>query len=184
MVNPMDFLGFSTVSDVIVKLIAALAIVLFGLILGNLFSKLLKKVLHGFELNRVLKDQGIKFPLEEFLSSILKYIVYFIGIIWALTELGLATVVLEIVLIVILILVVIFIILAFKDFIPNITAGFFIHHKNLFKKGDHIRVKSIDGVIQEVDLIETKVRTVDGDVILVPNSILTKSEVIKVKKRK
>ncbi len=182
MFDKLNFFGLDAVSDVIVKLIAALAIVLFGLILGNILSKLLKKVLHEFELNRVLKEQNIRFPLEEFLSTIFKYIIYFVGIIWALTEIGLATIILQILLIVILVLVVAFIILAFKDFVPNITAGFFIHNKNLFKKGDKIKVHSIEGIVEEVDLIETKVKTVDGDVILIPNSILTKNEVRKLKK--
>lgn len=179
MLGIQNLFGLNEVSALIINLIIALVIVFFGLIMGNLFGKLIKKVLHSFELDKVLAESGMNFPLENFIATIGKYIIYFIGIIWALTELGLATIILEIILIVILVLMVSFIILAFKDFVPNITAGFFIHHKNALKKGDKIKVKHVEGEIIEIDLIETKIKTKDGEEILLPNSILTNNEVIK-----
>ena len=160
-----------------VRLIAALAVLLLGIIAANVLTKLFKKLLHSFEINSVLSTTGFKFPLEEFASSILKYVIYFATIIWALSELGITTTVLQILLIVILIIMIIFIILAFKDFIPNITAGFFIHSKNIFKKGDKITVGSVNGVIEVIEVIETKIRTEDNELLVVPNSLLLKSQV-------
>jgi small-conductance mechanosensitive channel len=183
MVDIHTILGLDDVSSFIVRVIAALAIVLFGLVIGNIFGRLIKKILHSFELDKVLAEQGIKFPLENFIGTIVKYLVYFVGIIWALAELGLTTIILEIILVIILILLVAFIILAFKDFVPNITAGFFIHSKNALKKGDFIKMNSVEGEIVEIDLIETKIRTKDGDTMLIPNSVLTTNEVIKKEKK-
>lgn len=189
MVDIPTILGLENISSFIVRVIAALAIVLFGLIAGNILGKLIKKILHSFEIDKILGEQGVKFPLEKFIATIVKYLIYFVGIIWALAELGLTTIILEIILAIILILLVAFMILAFKDFVPNITAGFFIHRKNALKKGDWIKVKSVEGEIVEIDLIETKIKTKDGDIMLLPNSVLTTNEVIrkkhdKVKKKK
>ncbi|MBM3200720.1 mechanosensitive ion channel, partial [Candidatus Woesearchaeota archaeon] len=73
-----------------------------------------------------------------------------------------------------------FIILAFKDFIPNITAGFFLHQKNMIKPGDVIKVKDIEGEVVSVSLVETILKVKD-DTVYIPNSVLTKNEVIKKK---
>ncbi len=179
----IDELGF-TASQFIVRIIAALAIILFSIIMAGIIGRLVKKILHGFEIDKILGDQGVKFPLENFIASIVKYLIYFIGLIWALAQLGLTTVILEILLVIILVLLVAFIILAFKDFVPNITAGFFIHRKDALKKGDWIKLKSAEGEIMEIDLIETKIKTKNGDIMLIPNSVLTTHEIIKKEKKK
>ena len=180
----MDISSFFDLSskEWMIKLIASIAILLIGLIAARIISKVIKKVLHELELNRILKEQaGVKLPIEEFVSSLAKYLIYFIAIIWALTELGLQTVILYIILTIILAILVSFIVLAFKDFIPNITAGFFIHQKNMIKKGDIIKVKGIEGKIINISLVETTIKT-NGDIVYVPNSILTKNEIIKKEK--
>lgn len=172
----------SNLSDVVLNLIAALVIVLFGLVAGTLLGKLVKRVLHSFEIDAILAREGIAFPLEKSVSSIVRYLVYFIGVVWALNQLGLATAIVEIILAMVLIIFVAIIILGLKDFIPNITAGFFIHSKRNLKAGDKIRVNNIEGEILEVDLIETKIMTGNGDIILIPNNVLTKNEVELLKK--
>ena len=182
----MDVKSFFDLSSEgwMIKLIAAIAVLLIGLIAAGIISRVIKKVLHELELNRILKEQaGVKIPVEEFISSLTKYLIYFIAVIWALAELGLQTVILYIILVIVLTILVSFIVLAFKDFIPNITAGFFIHQKNLIKKGDIIKVKDIEGKVVSVDLVETKIK-VNGDVVFMPNSVLTKHEIIKKKESK
>ncbi|MBI4447746.1 mechanosensitive ion channel [Candidatus Woesearchaeota archaeon] len=163
------------------KAVTALSIIIFALIMGLLIKKVIKKILHELEIDKILKEEGIKLPVEEFVAAMAKYLIYFIGVIWALTEIGLATTVLHILLIVILVIVTIFIILAVKDFVPNITAGIFIHQRGIVKKGDYIKVKSVEGTVMEIDLVEIKIKTNEGDVMLIPNSVLTKNEVLKKK---
>ncbi|MBI4154328.1 mechanosensitive ion channel [Candidatus Woesearchaeota archaeon] len=172
----------SSLSEVVLNLIAALVIVLFGLVAGTLLGKLVKRVLHSFEIDAILSREGIAFPLEKSVASIVRYLVYFMGVVWALNQLGLATAIVEIILAMVLIIFVAIIILGLKDFIPNITAGFFIHSKRNLNVGDKIRVANIEGEILEVDLIETKIRAGNGDIILIPNNVLTKNEVEVLKK--
>lgn len=166
----------------LIKLIAAISIVIVGLLAGYIAARLVKRLLHELELNRVFKDQGIKIPLEELIASLVRYIIYFIALIFALSELGLETIVFSVILGIILILIIAFIILAFKDFVPNITAGFFIHHQSLIKNGDHIKVRNSEGVVIHTDLTETRLKLDNGDIIYIPNSLLLKSEIVKIKK--
>lgn len=179
----MDIKSFFDLSSEgwMIKLIAAIAVILIGLVAARIISRVIKKILHELELNRILKEQaGVRIPIEEFVSSLTKYLIYFIAVIWALAELGLQTVILYIILAIFLVILVSFIVLAFKDFIPNITAGFFIHQKNLIKKGDIIKVKDIEGKVISISLVETMIK-VNGDTVYVPNSVLTKNEITKKK---
>jgi len=168
-----------SISQVLLNLVAAIAILLVGIIIGALVQKLIKKILHELEIDKVLKGQGINLPVEDFFSSVGKYAVYFIAVIWALSELGLATTVLHIILFTLLIILVIFVVLAFKDFIPNITAGLFIHQKNLLSEGEVVKIGSVEGKIVKIELTDTKIKAKNGDIILVPNSLITKSKIVK-----
>ncbi len=170
-----------SITALMIKFVAALALLIFGIIAGIIIEKLVRRLLNGFELDKVLATAGMKFPLEEFIASIVKYIVYFVGVILALNQLGLSTAILEILLGVIVVLLVAFVILAFKDFIPNITAGFFIHKKGAIRKGDRIKINNIEGEVVEFDLIETKLKLKSGDTMLIPNSYLAKNVIFKKK---
>ncbi len=177
-------MGFKSASSWMLRLVAAVAIAVAGLILGVIMQKVVKKVLHEFEINKVLKAQGLTLPLEEFISEVIKYFIYLIGIILALVELGLATEVMEAILLFILIMISIFIILAFKDFIPNIMAGFFLHQRGTIKPGDYIRISSVEGKVVEIDFMETRIKVKNGDLMIVPNSVLIKNQVVKLNKKR
>lgn len=167
----------------LIKLIAAIVIILIGFIAARVLSKLTRKALHELETDKILKEQaGVKIPLEEFFSSLIKYLTYFTAIIFALNQLGLTTIILQIILFVVLAILVGFIILAFKDFIPNITAGFFMHLKRTINERDTIKFKNIEGKVIHINLVETKIETKNKDIVYIPNAILTKNEVIVKKK--
>jgi len=165
------------------KLIAAIVILLIGIFVGRFFGNLLKRILNELNTDKILKEGGVKVPIEEFFGNALKYLIFFAAIIMALNQLGLATTVLYIILIVILIIIIILIILAFKDFVPNVTAGFFIHQKRNLNTGDFISVNDVEGQIININLVETKIKTKKGDIMYIPNSMLTKNNVRKIKKK-
>ena len=124
----------SKLSDFTLNLIAAIVILLVGLVIGRFLGNLTRKVLHELELDKLLREQTrFKIPLEQFLGSLVKFIVYFIAIIFALDQLGLQTAILNIILAIIIMIIVIFMILAIKDFIPNLMAGLFLHQKRNIK---------------------------------------------------
>lgn len=171
------------VSLSILRIVAAVVIVLIGLIVGRVIGKLVRKGLHELEIDEVLRKYAkINIPIEESIGRIVSYVLYFIAIIFALNQLGLSTFVLRVVLWTILVLVVAFIILAFKDFIPNLASGFLIHHKKKIKVGDEIKVLGVEGKVVLMDLVESVVKTKKGEEIRLPNSLLNKNILIKKKK--
>jgi len=178
--SAMTYLS-SNSSQFFIKFIIAVIIILIGLIIGRTVEKILQRILKEIELNKNLKKAGINFPLEKIITNFAKYFIYFIAAIWALTELGLTTTVLNMISAVVLILILISLILAVKDFIPNVFAGYFIHRKRMFKEGDKISVQNLKGKIVKITLTETEIKTEKGDTIYVPNSVIKREIVIKKK---
>ncbi len=167
-------------SENIIKAVTVLLVILLGLLISKIITNLIRKVMRGIEINRIIKEQlKIKLQVEENLASFLKYLIYFITAILALNILGIPTKILQIILIIILILTVLFIILAFKDWVPNLVSGFYILKSKKLKKGDKIKMNNIEGKIIKVNFIETKIETNNKEIIFIPNSNITKYEVIK-----
>ncbi|MBU0930070.1 MAG: mechanosensitive ion channel [Nanoarchaeota archaeon] len=172
----------SIISNGVIKLIGAILIILIGVLISKFISKLFKKLITKLRLNEILKKtMKIDVPLEEFVATIIKYLLYLIFLILALKHLGLAEFILNAILIAILSLLVIFIVLTLKDLIPNITAGFLIHHRKLINKGENIIVKDIKGKIIDITLTEVKLETKEKDIIIIPNSILIRNIITKKK---
>jgi small conductance mechanosensitive channel len=170
-------------SGQLARLVAAITILLVGILFARFLSKLTQKILKEIKLNDILKNElGIKMHLEEFISRFIEYIIYFVAIIMSLNQLGLTTTILYIILVSLLVVIIVLIILAFKDFVPNLTAGLYINHKGYIKKGNNVSIKSVKGKIIDINLVETKLKTKEGDEVLVPNSLLLKSEIKKMKK--
>lgn len=170
--------GDALFAQLFTKFIVAVVILLIGFIIGRIVSKITYKFLHEIELNEVLKKAGLKLSLEKSISNLAKYFIYFISIIWALNEIGLTTTILNMISGAALVLIIVSILLAIKDFIPNLIAGFRIYQKSIIKTKDNIKVGHLQGKVIEVNLLETKIKTAKGDIIHIPNSTITKSEVI------
>lgn len=165
------------------KVLLAVIILLLGFIIGKTLSKLIARLLAEINLNKVLTDiSGIKFHIEEVISHFVLYFIYFISVITALKQLGIATEILNILSGAVIVLIGIFIILSVKDFIPNIISGIVIYQKNIISKGDEIEFKNVSGKVVEITLLDTKLETKKGDLIIIPNVNLTKNELIKKKK--
>ena len=157
-----------------IKLVAAITILLIGLILGRFFSKLVKKILKEVELNNIIKKEfKLDWPVEQFLVSFIRYLVYFVALVIALNQIGLAKIILYVILGGVLLFIVVFMILAIKDFIPNVVSGFLIQHRKLLKKGDKIKVKDIEGKVVDITLTEIQIKS-GNEIIVVPNSVLSK----------
>jgi len=166
-------------------LLVAFIILLIGFIIGKLVGKVTKRILHEIELNNILKKaSGIEVKLEQFISVFVTYFIYFITIIMVLNQLNVTTTILQMLSAAIIIVIIVSVILAIKDFVPNAFAGFYIYRRKLIKEGDKIKVKGIQGKIVHINLVETKLETKDGDTVYIPNSAITKTEVLKVKERK
>jgi len=70
--------------------------------------------------------------------------------------------------------------LAAQDSVKNIFAGVMIFLDKPFKIKDRIQIEGFDGVVEEVGLRSTRIRTLDGRIVTIPNSTFTDNSVVNV----
>jgi small conductance mechanosensitive channel len=170
-------------SRVYTNLAVAIIILLAGVILGRIVGRFIHKVLEEIELNRFLKKTtGIKFAVDEIIANLITFLIYFLAIVMALDQIGLASPLLKLVSIAIIVVIIVSILLGIRDFFPNILSGIFIAQRRFLNQGDKVKVGGIEGEIIEVNIVETRIRTRNGDIIYIPNSVLAKKEVVKLNK--
>ena len=68
--------------------------------------------------------------------------------------------------------------LASQDLIKNFFGGFVILTDKSFNVGDWIKVDSFDGTVEELGLRSTKIRTIEKEIVIIPNSRFADREVI------
>ena len=61
---------------------------------------------------------------------------------------------------------------AFKDVLQNLFAGFLILLYRPFHIGDQIKVKDYEGTVEDINVRATKLKTYDGERVVIPNSDL------------
>jgi small conductance mechanosensitive channel len=62
--------------------------------------------------------------------------------------------------------------LALQDVLRNLVAGVYLLIERPFRLGDRLTVRGFEGVVEDVDVRVTTLRTADGERVLVPNAIL------------
>lgn len=64
---------------------------------------------------------------------------------------------------------------AFKDTFENFLAGIIILLRREMRIGDHIDCEELEGKVESIAIRETHIRQTDGQLVIVPNSILFKN---------
>ena len=70
--------------------------------------------------------------------------------------------------------------LAAHDSIKNIFAGIMIFLDKPFKMRDRIQINGYDGIVEEVGIRSTRIRTLEGRIVTIPNCTFTDNSVINV----
>ncbi|MCB9189887.1 MAG: mechanosensitive ion channel family protein [Flavobacteriales bacterium] len=67
--------------------------------------------------------------------------------------------------------------LAAQDAVKNIFGGIMVFVDKPFKINDRVQVHGYDGVVEEVGLRSTRIRTLEGRLVVMPNSLFVDNEV-------
>lgn len=164
----LDVLKKINFDSIMLKIINCLIILILMFVIIKIGSIIINKATRRkrkfkFEMNeRKLKTIG------KLSKSILKYAVYFFGII-AILDQFLSTV------------TVTFagiggIIVGFgaQSFVKDIINGFFILFEDQYSVGDYISIDDKEGIVQSLELRVTKIRDFNGDVHIIPNGLINK----------
>ena len=134
----------------------ALLILISGIILSKWFVKLVCRGMRRAKIDDMLVD---------FVTSLLKWALYFVFIIAALIRLGVPTTSF----IAVLGAAGLAIGLALKDSLQNFAAGVMLIIFRPFKTGDFIQAGGAEGVVENVHIFSTTMRTPDNREIILPN---------------
>jgi len=63
--------------------------------------------------------------------------------------------------------------LALKDSLSNLVAGFQLIVQRPFRAGDYVIAANLEGTVEQVRIFQTRLRTPDNRVMIVPNSLIT-----------
>lgn len=70
--------------------------------------------------------------------------------------------------------------MAAKDSVSNLFGGFTIFTDKPFTIHDRIQVKGFDGVVQEIGIRSTRIRTLDGRIVTIPNMVFASESITNV----
>jgi len=144
----------------LIGVVAGLVIIGVGILLGNIGGKLTRKLLEGFEVERFLK----RFPINDLVSSGVKFLIYIAAAVWGVFQMGIEWIVLIIVGVVVGLVIIWKILMTIKDFIPN-----FISY---LSKNKTIKSKYIKGRVIKRGILESKIKSADGEILYVQNRFL------------
>lgn len=142
------------------KLLGAVVILLVGLWLAKRLSR---------TLDRVLERTHTETTLRGFLRNIAYGAMVVIVILAALQFLGFAPASLFAV----LGAAGLGIGLALKDSLSNLVAGFQLIVQRPFRAGDYVLAANLEGTVEQVRVFQTRLRTPDNRVVILPNSLIT-----------
>ena len=158
------------------QIVIAIAILLLGIVIGRFLSKLIYKVLLYINLSKILKDSiKLRLPIEEIISYLVKYSIYFISLVISLNQVGISEIVQQTILVLILLMIASILFFAIRDFMPNFLGGLSIHSERLLKVGDSVNIMGIEGTIQQIDMLHIKIINKDKEIFIIPNSVMSKT---------
>ncbi len=134
----------------------------------------------AYGVRKIVKATALKAQLDSMLASLLARISYIVVIVFGLfiaatvifpgvnagdliAGLGIGSVALG---------------FAFKDVLQNLFAGFLILLYRPFKIGDQIKIDDFEGDVEEINVRATKIKTYDGERVVIPNNELYMKSVL------
>jgi small conductance mechanosensitive channel len=146
--------------DVAIKFIVALLILFVGKIIGKLIRKGVQKL---------LEHKNVDNTVISFVSSLVYGLVILVSFIAAISHLGFNTSSL----VAIVGAAGLAIGLALQGSLSNFASGILLISLKPFKSGDFVEVSGTAGVVEEVNIFSTQLRTGDNKTVIIPNGSIT-----------
>jgi small-conductance mechanosensitive channel len=153
-------------SDIMLQILQAAIIVAGAFVFVRIFNRLLLRMAGG----RTPEGKRIMRNAQRFLqiiiysiAAVLLLLAFKVDVTALLAGLGVGALVIG---------------FALKDFIENWVSGLLIISGKTYKIGDIIQVGNMKGVVTEISLRTTKLKTYDRNEIIIPNSSLLKDRIV------
>jgi moderate conductance mechanosensitive channel len=154
----------------VVKVIRISAIVIFMYLAIKIGSAIIHKFMERQRKSnsRFTLNEKRSMTLEAILKSILRYAVYFFGIVGlfsqifgaiTLTFAGIGGVAIG---------------FGAQNLVKDIINGFFILFEDQYAVGDYINIEDKGGIVESIELRVTKIRDFNGDLHIIPNGLISR----------
>lgn len=139
-------------------------------------------VVAGDKAGLVVSDRlrSVKLPEAGLLPEIVKYSIFYIAALIALSQVGVATDALLILLGAYAFGLVFLSGLAFKDLLAASAAGVYLLLAEPYAIGDQVEIDGNRGIVQEVDMFVTHIES-DGEEYIVPNQRVLRSSIVRIR---
>jgi len=164
-------LFWSAVAVFVPQLFAALVILVVGVVIADKVELIVSERL-----------RGIKLPDIGLIPLVAKYSVLFVAILIALSQIGVAVLALIVLLGAYAFALIVFTALATQDILASGTAGVYLLLTQPYSIGDEVKVGGQQGIVQEVDLLVTRIET-DGEEYIIPNRTVLKDGIVRIRNR-
>ena len=124
--------------------------------------------------------RGIKLPEIGLLPLVARYSVLFVAVLIALSQIGVAVLALIVLLGAYALALIVFTALATKDLLASGTAGVYLLLHQPYSIGDEVTIGGRHGIVQEVDLLVTRIEN-DGKEYVVPNRTVLQDGIVRVR---
>lgn len=138
-------------------------------VIGILISKLLVKIIA-----KALKKSRLEVTAHAFIISVIRVMLYIFVSIIALSKLGVPMTSI----IAMITAAGLAVSLAIKENLSNVAGGFIIMFTRPFKVGDYIKVGENEGNVSAINIMYTRVETLDTRTVMIPNAIVCNSSII------
>lgn len=157
----------SNISTELMKLMAAVVLVLIGFIIGKITGRIVTLLFIEYDAARIFRRFGGT-KVAFFLGGFTSYTIYFFTILIILNQFGIRAFTGSILAFLIILVVLASVVLGTRDFFENLLAHF--TQKSQFRKGDVVVFSGIKGRVVQSDLVKIKVVSSSGDVFILPNA--------------
>lgn len=154
-----------TILDKFIRVIVILVLAKIGIKIANIF---IDKLFEGQQKFKYRMEERKSNTLAVTLKSIVKYVIYFVGLVMILGVFGIETAS------IIATAGIGGLAIGFgaQNLVRDVITGFFILFEDQFSVGDYISTGDFDGIVEEIGLRITKIRAFSGDLHIVPNGII------------
>ena len=149
-------------------------------IIGIVIGTFIGSKIVSFSLRKIFDKTPFPEKIENTITNLSKYVTWVIGFFILLGVIGvdLTSVVVGIGAFSIAIS------FAMKDITQNLVSGIILFADKPFKVGDSIKIKNYGGVVKKISIRSTTLKEDDGDLVIIPNTMLVTNPVKRYKKFK
>ncbi len=124
--------------------------------------------------DRLMQRSKLDSSLYRFIRSLLRVLLYFVSILLVATSLGINVTSL----VALFSVLSLAISLAVQNVLSNVAGGVMLTGAKPFREGDYIRLEDLEGTVDEVTMVYTKLHTIDNRKVMIPNRKVSDTTIV------